>query len=57
MLYRSPAGMRLRCPFRNHSVEAFYNDVPECVEMKTLEKTREIHSFSMTFSSDMLSFV
>ena len=36
--------------FRNYSVEAFYADVPECVGTKTSRKTREIHSFSMTFS-------
>ena len=48
----SRARMRLRSPFRNYSVEAFYDDVPECVGMKTSRKTREIHSFSMTFSSD-----
>ena len=51
MLCCSRARMRLRSPFRNYSVEAFYNDVPECVGMKTSRKTREIHSFSMTFSS------
>ena len=27
--------MTLRSPFRNYSVEAFYNDVPECVGVKT----------------------
>ena len=50
VLYCSRARMRLRS--RNYSVEAFYNDVPECVEMKTFRKTREIHSFSVTISSD-----
>ena len=49
MLYRSRARMKLRSSIRNYSVEAFYNDVPECVGMKTSCKTREIHSFSMTF--------
>ena len=44
--------MRLRSPFRNYSVEAFYSDVPDCVGMKTFRKTHEIHSFSMIFSSD-----
>ena len=44
--------MKLRSPFRNYSVEAFYNDVPESVWMETSSKTREIHTFSMTFSSD-----
>ena len=29
-----------------------YNDVPGCVGMKTFRKPREIHNFSMTFSSD-----
>ena len=43
--------MRLHSPFRNCSVEAFYNDVHECVGIKTFRKTREIHNFSMTFSS------
>ena len=52
MLYSSQARMRSRSSFRNYSVEAFYNDVPECVGMKTSRKTREIHSFSLTFSSD-----
>ena len=52
MLYCSQARMRLRSPFCNYSVEAFYNDVHECVGMKNFRKTREIHSFSMTFSSD-----
>ena len=52
MLYCSRARMRLRSPSRNHSVESFYNDVPDCVGMKTSRKACEIHSFSMTFSSD-----
>ena len=52
VLYRSRTRMKLRSSIRNYSVEAFYNDVPECVGMKTSCKTREIHSFSMTFSSD-----
>ena len=56
VLYRSRARMRLRSPFRNYSVEAFYNDVPECVGMKTFRKTHEIHSSSMIFRQ-MLSFV
>ena len=56
VLYRSQARMRLRSPFRNYSVEAFYNDVPEYVGMKTLRKTHIIHSSSMTFRQ-MLSFV
>ena len=50
--YRSRARIGLRSPFRNYSVEAFYDDVPECVGMKTFRKTHEIHSSSMTFSSD-----
>ena len=50
--YRSRARMRLRSPFLHYSVEAFYNDVPKCVGMKTFRKTHEIHSFSITFSSD-----
>ena len=40
--------MRFRSPFRNCSIEAFYNDAPECVGMKTSRKTCEIHNFSMT---------
>ena len=51
VLYCSGAPMRLRSLFRNYSVEAFYNDVPECVGKKTFRKTREIHNFSMMFSS------
>ena len=53
VLYCSRARIRLRSPFRNYSVEAFYNDVPECVGMKAFSITREIHSFPMTFSSDV----
>ena len=30
--------MRLLLPYRNYSVEAFYNDACECVVVKTLEK-------------------
>ena len=52
VLYCSRARMRLRSPLCNYSVEAFHNDVPGCVGKKTSRKTREIHSFSMTFSSD-----
>ena len=52
MPYSSQARMRLRSLFRYHSVEVFYSDVLQCVEMKTFIKTREINNFSMTFSSD-----
>ena len=52
LLYCSQARMRLRSPLCNYSVEALHNDVPGCVGMKTSRKTREIRSFSMTFSSD-----
>ena len=38
VLYCSRARMTLRSPFRNYSGEAFYNDVPECVGMKTFRK-------------------
>ena len=56
-LYCSRARVRLCSPFRNYSVESFYNDVPECIGMKTFRKAREIHSFSMTFSSDAFLFL
>ena len=39
VLYCSQARMTLRSPFRNYSVEAFYNDVPECVGMKNVKYT------------------
>ena len=35
----------------------FINDVPECIGMKTYRKACEIHSFSMTFSSDAFPFL
>ena len=49
--------MRLRPPYRIYSVATFYNGVPECVGMKTFRKTREIHNFSITFSSDTFRFL
>ena len=52
VLYCYRARMTLHSPFRNYPVEAFYNDIPECVGMKTFRKKREIHNFSITFSSD-----
>ena len=56
VLYCSRARVRLCSPFRNYSVEAFYNDVPECIGMKAFRKACEIHSFSMTFSSNAFLF-
>ena len=47
VLYFLRERMRLCSPFRNYSVEA-----PECAGMKNFRKIHEIHSFSMTFSSD-----
>ena len=37
--------MRLYSPFRNCSVEAFYNDVPECVGMKTLKSYCSVEGY------------
>ena len=57
VLYCSRARVRLSSPFRYYLVESLYNDVPECIGMKTFRKAREIHSFSMTFSSDAFLFL